>query len=244
MAVSLESDQVEYNKRVVLASTIIVLIFSNGSYFLRLLARRVQNQKLQADDYMMGLALPFSYIPAVCLFYGLTVGLGEHVRNVSKPDLLKFNIVSMKRCKVYDFLLIGVQSLFILQRGNPPCLFCVKTSILILYCRLFRTPTFKRVAFGVWLFTAAWAISAFVSNLLQCTPVSFFWNKEQPGHCIPNALITIGMTNGVLSFVGDLVILCMPLPMVWKLQIDRKRKIALTGMFLLGGLYVIPLHSK
>jgi hypothetical protein len=42
----------------------------------------------------MGLALPFSYIPAVCLLYGLTVGLGEHVKNVSKADLKKFNIVS------------------------------------------------------------------------------------------------------------------------------------------------------
>jgi hypothetical protein len=79
-----------------------------------------------------------------------------------------------------------------------------------------------------------------MSNLFQCTPVSYFWNKEQHGHCIPNALITIGMTNGVLSFVGDLVILCMPLPMIWKLQIDRRRKIALSGMFMLGGLYINP----
>lgn len=94
MAVSLESDQVEYNKRVVLASTIIVLFFSNGSYILRLLARRMQNQRLQLDDYLMGLALPFSYIPAVCLLYGLTVGLGEHVKDVSKADQRKFNIVS------------------------------------------------------------------------------------------------------------------------------------------------------
>ena len=93
MVVSLESEQVEYNRRVVLTSTIIVLFFSNGSYILRLLARRVQNQKLQLDDYLMGLALPFSYIPAVCLLYGLTVGLGEHVTSVSKVDLRKFNIV-------------------------------------------------------------------------------------------------------------------------------------------------------
>jgi hypothetical protein len=134
------------------------------------------------------------------------------------------------------FIITCLQSLFILQRGNPPCLLCVKSSILVLYVRLFRTQTFKRVAFGVWLFTLGWAISAFFSNVFQCTPVSYFWNKNQPGTCIPNALITIGMTNGVLSFVGDLAILCLPLPMVWKLQIDKKRKLALIGMFLLGGL--------
>ena len=108
------ADAVAYNKRVVLASTVTVLIISTGSYVLRLCARRKSGQKFQWDDYMMGLALPFSYIPAVCLLYGeppniilpvnmeyrpdiligLTVGLGEHVSSVSKSDLKKFNIVS------------------------------------------------------------------------------------------------------------------------------------------------------
>jgi hypothetical protein len=43
------------------------------------------------------------------------------------------------------------------------------------------------------------------------------------------------MTNGVLSFVGDLIILALPIPMVWKLQINARRKLALSAMFLLGG---------
>lgn len=43
------------------------------------------------------------------------------------------------------------------------------------------------------------------------------------------------MTNGVLSFAGDLVILSLPIPMIWKLQIDSRRKAALSAMFLLGG---------
>lgn len=213
-----DPELVEYNRRIVLAATITVLILSNASFVLRLVARRMQSQRLQADDYFMGLALPFSYIPAVCLLYGLTCGLGMHQVNVSKKDLRKFNI-----------------SLFILQRGNPPCLFCVKTSILILYARLFRTQTFKRVCIGVWVFTACWAVAAFTSNILQCTPVSYFWNKAQPGHCIPNALIVIGLTNGVLSFVGDLVILALPIPMIWALQINFRRKIALNAIFFIGG---------
>lgn len=51
---------VEYNRRIVLAATITVLILSNASFVLRLVARRMQSQRLQADDYFMGLALPFS----------------------------------------------------------------------------------------------------------------------------------------------------------------------------------------
>ncbi|RQM04668.1 hypothetical protein DH86_00004198, partial [Scytalidium sp. 3C] len=150
----------------------------------------------------------------------LSVGLGQHEADVPKADLVKFNI-----------------SFFVLQRGNPPCLFFVKTSILLFYTRLFRTSrTFRYVAFGVWIYTLLWAIAAFFSNMLQCIPISYFWNKNQPGHCIPNALITIGLSNGILSFVGDIFILSMPVPMIWKLQIDKRRRIALIGIFLLGGL--------
>jgi hypothetical protein len=55
-----DPDVVAYNRRIVLSSTITVLVISNTSYILRLLARRKQHQKLQWDDYIMGLALPFS----------------------------------------------------------------------------------------------------------------------------------------------------------------------------------------
>jgi hypothetical protein len=73
--------------------------------------------------------------------------------------------------------------------------------------------------------------------MFQCLPIAFFWDKTiLGGHCLPNALINIGLTNGVISFVGDLIILTLPVPMVLKLQIDQRRKIALICMFLLGGL--------
>lgn len=112
--VALPSDQdpeVEARKRSVLISTTIVLIVSTGSYILRLWARKKQAVKLQWDDYFMGMALPFSYIPAACMYYGklrlflahcvlstdneagLSVGLGQHAVNVSKEDRVKFSIV-------------------------------------------------------------------------------------------------------------------------------------------------------
>jgi hypothetical protein len=55
-----DPETVAYNRRIVLAATITVLVLSNASYILRLVARRMQHQRLQADDVFMGLALPFS----------------------------------------------------------------------------------------------------------------------------------------------------------------------------------------
>lgn len=62
---------VAYNRRVVLATTIVVFLVSNGSYVARLYARKMTGARYQAEDWVMGLALPFSYIPAACLLYGL-----------------------------------------------------------------------------------------------------------------------------------------------------------------------------
>lgn len=67
---SADDPAVAYNKRVVLASTIVVFILSNGSYVARLFARKKSGGRFQVEDWIMGLALPFSYIPAACLFYG------------------------------------------------------------------------------------------------------------------------------------------------------------------------------
>ena len=64
-----EDPAVKHNRNTILVAVTLVLIISNFSYALRIWARK-QNGQLGWDDYIMGLALPFSYIPAVCMYYG------------------------------------------------------------------------------------------------------------------------------------------------------------------------------
>lgn len=75
-----------------------------------------------------------------------------------------------------------------------------------------------------------------MASLFECTPISYFWDKTQHGHCVSNPLITIGLTNGVLSAIGDVFILMMPLPVLLTLQIDSRKKWALAGIFAVGSL--------
>jgi hypothetical protein len=133
-----------------------------------------------------------------------------------------------------QFKLMITQSVWMIQRTQPFCLLCLKSSIILLYIRLFPVRTFHRVAYGIWAYTILWTIAALGASTFECTPVSYFWNKDQPGHCIPNALRTVSFSNGLLSFVGDLFILCLPVPMIWNLQLNLKKKMALTGIFLVG----------
>ena len=77
-------------------------------------------------------------------------------------------------------------------------------------------------------------IGTFIGAIVQCSPPSFFWNKNQDGACIPNTLLTIGLTSGVLSCVGDVVIVLMPLPVLAKLNMDKRTKTGLIVIFVLG----------
>jgi len=95
-------------------------------------------------------------------------------------------------------------------------------------------PGFEKVAWGIWIYTLLWTIGAWVSSTFECTPVNYFWDKTiEGGHCVNNALTVIGFINGFLSFLGDVFMLCMPLPMIYKLQMNKQSKIALTWFFIL-----------
>lgn len=79
--------------------------------------------------------------------------------------------------------------------------------------------------------------------MLYCVPFNYHWNKSIPGgHCYEFQVVyVIGL---VLNLVTDIAILAAPVPIIWGLQMSPKSKKAVTGMFLLGGLYVVSLASK
>jgi hypothetical protein len=79
-----------------------------------------------------------------------------------------------------------------------------------------------------------WWIGVFVADALFCIPVEFQWNKQLRGHCGNQKLLQL--MSPIPWIVTDVVILLMPLPMVRQLHLPFKQKVALTGLFLLGGL--------
>ena len=54
------------------------------------------------------------------------------------------------------------------------------------------------------------------------------------------AVLTVFST---LNIATDVAILCLPLPLVWKLQISRRQRFQIIGIFLLGGLYDKPIFA-
>lgn len=118
-----------------------------------------------------------------------------------------------------------------------PILALTKLSILSLYHRLSVSGSFR-----VWVnimigANIALTVSIFFADLLQCTPIAFTWDSTVPGgKCMDQKAFFIG--SAALNIASDFAVLLLPIPMVWSLKINIRKKIALISLFSLGGLYV------
>jgi len=143
-------------------------------------------------------------------------GLGHHICHVSAEQKYHFSRLT-----------------FALQRANQPALVCIKSSILLFYMRLFPSKKFRIFAYANLAYTIIWGIATWFVNLTVCTPVAYYYDRTIPGGHCKNQVVS-GTVNGSLSLVGDIFILALPIPMVFQLQINVRRKVALVGIFLLG----------
>lgn len=109
-----------------------------------------------------------------------------------------------------------------------------KLSILFFYSRIFKERAFKIALYASFGFVIAWFVAIEITVLAQCRPVSALWDFTQPGVCID--LQKFFMGAGIPNVLLNFIILVLPLPMIWTLDIEKKHKFALSSVFLLGGL--------
>lgn len=121
-------------------------------------------------------------------------------------------------------------------------------SLLFLYKRVFTTVEswFKYVLYALGIFCIGSGVALFFAGLLHCMPLNHGWNPNVPGHCGVD-IQALYITATVLNLVGDIGIVAAPIPLIWSLQMSLPTKVAVTGMFLLGGfvsiINMIKLHS-
>lgn len=106
----------------------------------------------------------------------------------------------------------------------------------MMYCRIFPLRGFKIGAWVLSTLTVLWSISFLFVCIFQCNPIPKAWDLTIPGTCVDLRKVFIG--NAVINIVTDFAILAMPVHQVWKVQMRLAQKIIISGIFLLGCLYV------
>ncbi len=121
-------------------------------------------------------------------------------------------------------------------------LFMMKTSLLILFHRIFVTPSFRLTTKVLGGIMALWWIGTFLAINLICLPIEHNWNSAILAHCGNQKLVAI--IPPIPWIITDLVVLLMPVTMVWRLHLPVLQRVGLAGLFLLGGLYVSSILAR
>lgn len=107
-----------------------------------------------------------------------------------------------------------------------------KISILLLYRRVFAVRWLRITVDVNVAFITAFTIALVGKDVFACTPIRRQWTPDLPGSCID--LQATYYWASALFLLTDLIILILPQPLVWRLQISRRQKFGLTLIFCLG----------
>ena len=119
-----------------------------------------------------------------------------------------------------------------------------KLSVLLFYKRVFRGNTFNAAVWTMISIICIWTVAFFFANLLQCYPIWLNW--EYSGAAVALCINTnmMYLAQAWTDVLTDVMILSLPIPCIWALQMPPRHKVGVTAIFLLGLLTVLSGIAK
>ncbi|KAJ5769392.1 hypothetical protein N7520_003951 [Penicillium odoratum] len=197
--------------------TLTTIVPATLAVILRFLARHVSDAGFWWDDYTIAMSLVVSWVIASLRWAQISM-------DYYGPDAH-----SLRADQVEGFgkMFIAIQLLYVLNAA------LTKTSLLLLYHRIFGVVRgFRWVLWVSGIFVGAWWMAGTLCIIFECWPIAKLWTPNLPGRCI--SIGAFGRWNGIANIVTEVLVLCLPYPMAWRLQTSVRQKLILTGIFLMG----------
>jgi len=189
------------------------------------MARRMKGSDISWDDWLIVFSLVFTYLTAIFMIVAAAQGdLAEHMTITAEGPVIDSKFIMFLK------MLYGIQLTQTLAVGPT------KISVLLFYRRIFRGKYFNIITWILIGLMTGWTAAFLFANMFECVPISESF-KNAPGlGTNPKCIHTVPMYMAQVytDVIMDVLILIVPLPLVWKLQLPTKQKLAVSGMFLLG----------
>ncbi|CAG8956466.1 hypothetical protein HYFRA_00003851 [Hymenoscyphus fraxineus] len=210
-----------------IASGAVFIPVCTTSVALRFYARKMKGVGFGADDWLIAGALIFMAGLGVTII--AEVGLKQlgyaapsAADSVGKPDA---NIA------FWPGELLQV-----------PAMGLIKLSLLFFYRRVFTKSvarTFNIVSWVVIFIVITWTVSFFFSLVFICgTDFDAYWQSTviEKAHCVDTSKLHNAFA--ISDVVTDFIIICLPMPMIWSLHLNTRRKLGLVAIFSMGALTI------
>ncbi|KAK5114635.1 hypothetical protein LTR62_002208 [Meristemomyces frigidus] len=112
-------------------------------------------------------------------------------------------------------------------------LFCIKMSLLFQYIRIFPQHGFRIACFTLMAVVIVYSNWCVWSAIFFCKPIAAFWDFDIAGaKCFDKQ--AVWFANAAINIVTDIATVILPLPLVRQLNMQKRSKLALSGVFALG----------
>ncbi|KAH6633404.1 hypothetical protein C7974DRAFT_392717 [Boeremia exigua] len=171
------------------------------------------------EDHLILVATLCSICLTIAIAYQVKWGMGMHSTSLSAEDNVKVSKAFWASLIVY-YLSLGL----------------TKSSLLLQYHRVFPTRKFRLMCWCVFAVVIAYTVWTVFGSIFACVPVRAFWTKED-AYCLDQ--FAMWFTNAAINIVTDFVIILLPMPVIRRLQLGKRQKSALIGIFAVGGFVCI-----
>ncbi|KAJ5372952.1 hypothetical protein N7517_004958 [Penicillium concentricum] len=209
---------------VVDAATLIPLILASFFFLIRMIAKcSGLAGGWGLDDYTIIVSYALGVAIYVCYVYSILNGFGQNIWDIPFPTITRF----------YQYF----QGLAVMYKVQ---ISLAKISVCLFLLRIFRSRTFRTLAYALIGINAAIGISwAFVDSL-RCLPVRLTWTgwmNEEPAQCID--FISSILVNCLVNIIVDFILIIIPVYEVIKLQLPLQKKLSVGLMFIVGSVLLI-----
>lgn len=108
-----------------------------------------------------------------------------------------------------------------------------KLAVISLYLRLFQTKLCKSALYGTAFVISATALFGVISVFANCRPLPAFWDKSIPQKCTIDPMATMKYYS-IPNIATDVVMLIVPIPALYKLNISMLAKVGAACTFLIS----------
>ncbi|CAL5869863.1 uncharacterized protein PFLUO_LOCUS4094 [Penicillium psychrofluorescens] len=201
-----------------LGAVVTLMIVGTLAVILRIYTRTSASQAyFGIDDYLVFAALVFAYGTGICVLISTKYKNGWHIQALTNHEFIVVWRLLFAHVMIY-----------------ATTVSCTKASIIMFYHRIFN------LQYSLWItlsIIAGYFVSVIITMVVACRPVAYFWfqytNPAAEGSCID--VPEFFLVNGVIAVLIDLMILCVPVPIIWNLQMPRSQRAAVIGILFLGG---------
>ncbi|KAI9035968.1 uncharacterized protein KD926_002580 [Aspergillus affinis] len=208
----------------------VFIVLSTCAVALRFLARRISRVPWHRDDILILISwVWFMAFVTTTIADARFAGLGLH-----EARALEIDSDMLARWAKY---VLAIAMLYLITVALP------KFAILSMYFTIFRSSRIFRITcYITGGLVAANLIASCAVGFAICVPLKSFWDKSIDGRCLD--INEWFRWTRVVNILTDIILLILPIPQIWRLQMSVRLKLGLLLTFSLGGLGLVAAISS